>query len=125
MTDYKALAERVINEYTVTVCDRNTCDESGYHAAGITKAAAVLREALTPEWKDVPDELPEGAVRGLYVCLMSDGRTTVPELLTWSDASYTAKVCKGELQWRLLAAFDARYRPVPLADNPVANGEVI
>jgi hypothetical protein len=129
MTDYKALAERVITAdgHAITSWfesgeERITCE--ALKQRQIEAVAAVLKEALTPEWKDVPDKLPEGAARGAY-SIKYEGiynqqlkeNTTVITSHVFERAEIDEfreqKTAKG-VHYMLLAAFDAN-------DNPVAN----
>jgi hypothetical protein len=124
MTDYKALAERVITAdgHAITSWfesgeERITCE--ALKQRQIEAVAAVLRSALTPEWKDVPDKLPEGAVYGYYRSrnkkyrnagspMRWDHRDVAEEREYWAQGELSVR------EFMLIAAFDTN-------DNPVAN----
>lgn len=113
MTDYKALDTLALRIMDATVTDE---DERKLGIDGITKVVQgrivrLLRSALTPEWKAIPDALPEGAVMGLWDIgrgkpikriHMLERLSAKTVLTEWGyDPSHRQD------KYRLIAAFDA------------------
>ena len=125
MTDYKALAEQCISadghaltEWFESGEEDITCE--ALKQRRIEAVAAVLKEALTPTWKAVPDELPEGAVRGWYLEMLPCGQLQ----RFWRDPRCAHRITAGS-KYMLLLALDVNGFPVSRFYAFDANGEVI
>jgi hypothetical protein len=124
VTDYKALAEQCISadSHAITSWFESgediTCE--ALKQRQIEAVATVLKEALTPTWKDVPDELPEGAVKGWYLELLPCGQLQ----RFWRDQRCTHRVTEGS-KYMLLLALDVNGFPVSQFYSFDANGEVV